>query len=866
MCGLILPFLLCLRSGVRASRHLFVLLCLSSFRFGEASHPGPSTFALGSLNATGLQGKHGIVAQLSDGLYAASETHLTSRGVAEFNKGLFFAQSPFKLLPGAPAKPRHNSAFVGDYTGVGFLSSVPTRAACHSWHPNVLDTARLQVVHAFASPLWILAGVCYGFASGPPSRTHQLLDFLSDRVVDSATGPRVIAGDFNLLEDANPFVAHWEQRGFVEIQRLWARVSGQPMRPTCKHCTRKDFVYISPELVPLVQSVEVQDDWFADHAILLARLRLPSAPLARPIWRQPRPRQVSNAVAVAITGARSEPGGSLQHPSSAQARYAGIWEAHEAVVSRTLQQAGLPALTAAEKGRGRTLEVTIRRGEVPPVRKSRPGEVSPQYFGQNRRYAHWFRQLRRLQALVQGLKKGSTSDAAVAHRAANWHAVISAPGFAPGFVEWWTQRPHRLFHAPAAVPFALPSLPALESIFQCFEINFRSFERDLLRHRRVVAKARRAKLPSLIFRDIQRERSCPVSTLIEGPRAQVVELCQEECAVEVAPDQPWRRDLPVFLDDIPYLPVHVEPDKVWLDRPLPQAAASVSQQVHLASLPELFRAFGEAWADRWLRHAHVSPDRWSRALQAIDQVLCPGEPLPYQPITALQWRQAVRAKKPTSAPGPDGVSRLDLLLMPEDLLEYLLEVCSQAERTGEWPVAAMTAIVSALEKTPGAGRVNQFRPISVLSFVYRVWASIRSKELLAFLSQCAPPHLFGFMPGRSSQTVWYALQHQLEIAHLTNEPLCGVTTDLEKAFNFLPRLPVFAFAAHVGIPFPVIRAWTASVTTLTRRFKIHGSVGPPIASLTGFPEGDPMSCVAMTLVCLGFHAHLQASCPGGHCH
>ena len=615
MCGLILPFLLCLRSGVSASRHLFVLLCLSSFRFGEASHPGPSTFTLGSLNATGLQGKHGIAAQLSDGLYAASETHLTSRGVAEFNKGLFFAQSPFKLLPGAPARPRHNSAFVGDYTGVGFLSSVPTRAACHSWHPDVFDTARLQVVHAFASPLWILAGVCYGFASGPPSRTHQLLDFLSDRVVDSATGPRVIAGDFNLLEDANPFVAHWEQRGFVEIQRLWARVSGQPMRPTCKHCTCKDFVYISPELVPLVQSVEVQDD----------------CPPGAASFTFSFPGQAHLATASPPPGL--ERCCCCYHWCSVSARWvvaAPFFRTGE--VCRNLGGARGRCLADFATGRpagshrcGKGTRAHIggnHGGEVPPVRKSRPGEVSPQYFGQNRRYAHWFRQLRRLQALVQGLKKGSSSDAAVAHRAANWHAVLSAPGFAPGFVEWWTQRPHRLFHAPAAVPSALPSLSVLESIFQCFEINFRSFERDLLRHRRAVAKARRAKLPSLIFRDIQRERSCPVSSLIEGPRAQVVELCQEECAVEVAPDQPWRRDLPVFLDDTPYLPVHVEPDKVWLDRPLAQAAAFASQQVHLASLPELFRAFGEAWADRWLRHARVSPDRWSRALQTIDQVLC----------------------------------------------------------------------------------------------------------------------------------------------------------------------------------------------------------------------------------------------------
>ena len=112
--------------------------------------------------------------------------------------------------------------------------------------------------------------------------------------------------------------------------------------------------------------------------------------------------------------------------------------------------------------------------------------------------------------------------------------------------------------------------------------------------------------------------------------------------------------------------------------------------------------------------------------------------------------------------------------------------------------------------------------------------------------------MFGRLPGRSSQDVWFGLQFRLEQAHLQNEPLCGVTTDLEKAFNFLPRTPVFAFAAHLGLPMPVIRAWTAAVSMLQRRFKVRGCVGPPISSLTGFPEGDPMSCTAMALVCLAF--------------
>ena len=79
--------------------------------------------------------------------------------------------------------------------------------------------------------------------------------------------------------------------------------------------------------------------------------------------------------------------------------------------------------------------------------------------------------------------------------------------------------------------------------------------------------------------------------------------------------------------------------------------------------------------------------------------------MPYEPITARQWRPAVRSKRPTSAAGPDGISRADLLLMPDDLLAHMLDICEHAERTGAWPLSALVAIVTALEKIPGAGRV-----------------------------------------------------------------------------------------------------------------------------------------------------------------
>ena len=316
-----LPILMCWGC---TPQHLFALLCLSSMSFGEAAHPWPSNFAVGALNATGLQGKHGVIAQLPFGLYAASETHL-KQGVTEFCKGLHFARSGFKFFPGAPAQPRSNSAFVGDYTGVGFLSSVPARAACHSWHPDIFSTARLQVVHAFASPVWLLAGVCYGFASGPTAHTMRLLESLSERVVDSSTGPRIIAGDFNLRKNDNPFASHWERNGFIEIQTLWQRLSGCVPRPTCKQCTRKDFVYVSSELVPFVRSAELHEDFFADHAVLLAHFSWPDAFLARPIWRMPKPRPVPPSVAQTLPALSPAQHTAVQTCHSADAKYGTVW-------------------------------------------------------------------------------------------------------------------------------------------------------------------------------------------------------------------------------------------------------------------------------------------------------------------------------------------------------------------------------------------------------------------------------------------------------------------------------------------------------------------------------------------------------------
>ena len=128
----------------------------------------------------------------------------------------------------------------------------------------------------------------------------------------------------------------------------------------------------------------------------------------------PRPRKIFPPVAQAVLHS-SDHGPVDFGVGSGDQRYAGIWQAQEVRLSTQLAKFGHAPLTHAETGRGCTQDATILRQDPAPLRKSRDGELEPQYFGLNRRYGLWFRQLRRLQALSPAMCKDATTPSAVAH-------------------------------------------------------------------------------------------------------------------------------------------------------------------------------------------------------------------------------------------------------------------------------------------------------------------------------------------------------------------------------------------------------------------------------------------------------------------
>ena len=211
------------------------------------------------------------------------------------------------------------------------------------------------------------------------------------------------------------------------------------------------------------------------------------------------------------------------------------------------------------------------------------------------------------------------------------------------------------------------------------------------------------------------------------------------------------------------------------------------------------------------------------------------------------WVEAVRSFKPNAASGPCGWSRQDLLHLTDLQVEHVLQAFKAIEHGAGWPLQWCSGLIHLLQKKETGSKVDAYRPITVLSMFYRTYAGLRAGQLLHHLSKMSAAMQCGFLSGHQAKDVWYFVGACLETS-LQQGSAHGLVGDLVKAYNCLPRKPVFNFLRIVGIPSWFLDMWSAHLDQFQRYFVVQRSVSVAVQSRAGFPEGCPLSCAAMTVV------------------
>jgi len=123
------------------------------------------------------------------------------------------------------------------------------------------------------------------------------------------------------------------------------------------------------------------------------------------------------------------------------------------------------------------------------------------------------------------------------------------------------------------------------------------------------------------------------------------------------------------------------------------------------------------------------------------------------------------------------------------------------------PQAIFLGVVSVIAKDAQASIMDRFRPLVIFSIICRTWASLRSRQLLRALSPYTDCEAYVFLPGCKAAQLWTILQGEVECSLQGAQPLCGLSTDLIRAFNNIPRQHTFALAQHLGVPSKVLQPW-----------------------------------------------------------
>ena len=172
---------------------------------------------------------------------------------------------------------------------------------------------------------------------------------------------------------------------------------------------------------------------------------------------------------------------------------------------------------------------------------------------------------------------------------------------------------------------------------------------------------------------------------------------------------------------------------------------------------------------------------------------------------------------------------------------------------GYFPENMKAAILISVGK-PGKSKFNpsNYRPISLLSMVIKIYEKILTARLTKFLEDKGIEHenQYGFRNGRST-TSCIAMNYEFISRHRTTHEhykISVIGRDIKGAFNHLWHPRVKWHLLNIGLPTILAKTLCNFLDNRTARIRVGKHIGDPIQILAGVPQGASPSAKIFNLV------------------
>ncbi len=244
-------------------------------------------------------------------------------------------------------------------------------------------------------------------------------------------------------------------------------------------------------------------------------------------------------------------------------------------------------------------------------------------------------------------------------------------------------------------------------------------------------------------------------------------------------------------------------------------------------------------------------------------------PVDLPEISGLRLKRRA-LKKARGAQSLDGWAAEEIAALPLVIFNEYARLFEAIERGGEWPEALVHAPVPLLPKVgmsaAAEGSLKQ-RPVTVFAVLYRLYSSIRYKDLERWQEKWLSPELTGGRMGGETRDLSLALGLDVERALLLNRPLHGAALDEDKCFDSQVREIIFGLMRLVGGSRSnerlegFIRSQERFYAKLRRCFRYGRSLGEFWGSQTSIGQGCALSMIYINLTVEGWRRYLRRKVP-----
>ena len=196
-----------------------------------------------------------------------------------------------------------------------------------------------------------------------------------------------------------------------------------------------------------------------------------------------------------------------------------------------------------------------------------------------------------------------------------------------------------------------------------------------------------------------------------------------------------------------------------------------------------------------------------------------------------------------------------------ELVESLCKLFQCIEQNAKWPSPMTKGAVTFIPKehedeflTP-----DKYRPITILSSIYRLWSAVRHDQLASlWFPYWRHPQCFGSKGCQSADQLAYQTCQQLQQAQRDQLSAAGVSFDLAKCFDSVPIALALDVLQFRGAPPAIVKCVRSFYQHHTKFFKLDGHYMTQFKPTNGLVQGCPLSMLIVSALVSSWLEYTEA--------